>query len=98
MKSHVVYASSALLGNEMTFIKLKKKKKKKRIWHMVYINLTTCFIFQGIISLIFSDQHHQLHINCSNVQKLYFYKICISSFDIKAHRKSLKVFENILNK
>ena len=26
MKSHVVYASSALLGNEMTFIKLKKKK------------------------------------------------------------------------
>ena len=35
MKSHVVYASSALLGNEMTFIKLKKKKKKKKefgIW------------------------------------------------------------------
>ena len=30
MKSHVVYASSALLGNEMTFIKLKKKKKKKK--------------------------------------------------------------------
>ena len=48
MKSHVVYASSALLGNEMTFIKLKKKKKKKKIWHMVCINLTTCFIFQEL--------------------------------------------------
>ena len=33
MKSHVVYASSALLGNEMTFIKLKKKQKKEcGIW------------------------------------------------------------------
>ena len=56
------------------------------------------FYFAGIILLIFSDQHHQLHIKCSNVQKLYFYKIYISSFDIKAHTKSLKMFENILNK
>ena len=47
MKSHVVYASSALLGNEMTFIKL-KKKTKKRMWHMVCINLTTCFILQEL--------------------------------------------------
>ena len=97
MKSHVVYASSALLGNEMTFIKLKKKNKKKNVAYGLY-KFNYMFYFAGIILLIFSDQHHQLHIKCSNVQKLYFYKIYISSFDIKAHTKSLKMFENILNK
>ena len=48
MKSHVVYASSALLGNEMTFIKLKKKKKKKKnnLAYGLY-KFNKMFYFQG---------------------------------------------------